>query len=151
MGPGLRQRPSDAPVPVSLITGSRDCANARLLRCALPARVASRADGQYRTHCQKKSPRRTPRLALLAALPMVPHERIDDSQCCRRDATEKVIDASDAIPRGDANAKLFRRYSQSNRALCRVRRQVWSGPLLLLAKAPLLEKVPRTFHGAPAG
>ncbi|BAL12810.1 hypothetical protein BJ6T_75640 [Bradyrhizobium japonicum USDA 6] len=61
------------------------------------------------------------------------------------------MDTSDATTRGDANAKLFRSFWKSNRSLCRVRRQVWPGPLLLLAKAPLFEKVRRTFGGAPTG
>jgi hypothetical protein len=53
---------------------------------------------------------------------MVPLDFVEDGRCGCLDATEKVIGISDAATTGDANAKLFRRYSQSNRALCRVRR-----------------------------
>jgi hypothetical protein len=90
-------------------------------------------------------------LALLAAIRLVPRDFVEDDPCDCLDATEKVIDTPDATTKGDAHAKLFRRYSQSNRALCRVRRQIWPGPLLLLAKAALLEEMRRAFHGAPAG
>jgi hypothetical protein len=61
-------------------------------------------------------------LASLAAIRLVPLDFVEDGRCGCLDATEKVIGTSDAATTGDANAKLFRRYSQSNRALFRVRR-----------------------------
>jgi hypothetical protein len=61
-------------------------------------------------------------LALLAAIRLVPREFVEDGQGGCLDATEKVIDTSDATTRGDDNAKLFPSFWKSNRSLCRVRR-----------------------------